>query len=83
MRALMDLGADIKKATDNGATALYIGAENGHEAVMRALLDSGAVVNQAVDDGTTPLSVSMTPVFNVAQGGYAAIVQLLRDAGAV
>ena len=47
------------------------------------LIEAGADVNSAKDDGATPLSISMTPVVNVAQGGHAAIVQILKDGGAV
>jgi ankyrin repeat protein len=75
VRALMDLGADINKATDNGATALYIGAENGHEAVMRALMELAADVNKARDNGGTPLLIA-------AQVGHEAIVRALIEAGA-
>jgi hypothetical protein len=46
------------------------------------LIKAGADVN-AVRDYGTPLSVAMTRVVNVAQGNHAAIVQLIRDAGAV
>ena len=49
---------------------------------MRALLEAGADGNKAPDDGDTPLSISLTPVANVAQGVHAAIVKILRDAGA-
>ena len=38
VRALMELGADINKARDDGVTPLYIGAQKGHEAVVRALI---------------------------------------------
>jgi hypothetical protein len=37
----------------------------------------------ATDDGSTPLSISMAPTANIAEGDHAAIVQILRDAGAV
>ena len=75
MRALIEAGADINKATDNGATALYIGAENGHEAVVRALIEAGADVNKARDNGGTPLLIA-------AQVGHEAIVRALIEAGA-
>ena len=38
MRALIELGADVNKAADNGGTPLFIAAEVGHEAVVRALI---------------------------------------------
>ena len=49
---------------------------------MRALLEADADGNKAPDDGDPPLSISLTPVANVAQGEHAAIVKILRDAGA-
>jgi ankyrin repeat protein len=38
VRALIELGADVNKAADNGGTPLFIAAEVGHEAVVRALI---------------------------------------------
>ncbi len=43
---------------------------------MRALIEAGADINKAEDAGATPL-------FIAAQQGHAAIIQILRDAGAV
>ena len=50
---------------------LYVGAQNGHEAVVRTLIEAGADVNKATDDGWTPLSIA---------AGHTAILQILRDA---
>ena len=80
---LINSGADINKAKDGIWTPLFIAAQEGHETVVRALIETGADVNKAKDNGVTPLSVSLIPVYNVDQGGHAAIVQILRDAGAV
>ena len=82
VRALIEAGADVNKARGDGVTPLLFAAYTGHEAVVRALIKAGADVN-AVGDYRTPLSVAMTRVVNVAQGNHAAIVQLIRDAGAV
>jgi ankyrin repeat protein len=49
--------------------------EFGQEAVERALIDLGADVNKADDRGITPLLIG-------GHLGQAAIVQILRDAGA-
>ena len=38
VRALIELGADVNQAKDDGVTALYIAAEKGREAVVRALI---------------------------------------------
>ena len=79
---MIEAGADVNKAGDIGATALLIAAQFGHEAMVRALIEAGADVNKA-RNGATPLSAAMTPVPNVARGNHEAIVQILRDAGAV
>ena len=49
MRALIEAGADVNKARDNGVTPLFIAAHKGHEAVVRALIEAGADVNKATD----------------------------------
>ena len=43
---------------------------------MRALIEAGADVNKMKDNGVTPL-------FFATRNGHAAIVQILKDAGAV
>jgi ankyrin repeat protein len=83
VRALIKMGVDVNKAGDGGSTALYIAAQQGCKAVVLALIEAGADVNKAADDGRTPLFVSMTLVRSGDQGGHAAIVQMLRNAGAV
>ncbi len=55
VRALIQAGAEINKAAENGETPLYTAAERGHEAVVRALIEAGADVNKSVNDGATPL----------------------------
>jgi ankyrin repeat protein len=57
VRALIELGADVNKARNDGVTPLYIAAQVGHEAVVRALIEAGVDVNRAADDGVTPLYV--------------------------
>ena len=42
MRALIDLGADFKNATDNGGTPLDAAVEKGHDAIVQILRDAGA-----------------------------------------
>ena len=49
--ALIELGAHVNKATDDGVTPLFIAAQDGHEAVVRALIELGADVNMAADGG--------------------------------
>ena len=55
VKALIEAGADVNKARDDGWTPLYTAASNGHEAVVKALIEAGADVNKADNDGKTPL----------------------------
>ena len=62
---------------------LFIAAGKDRKAVVRALIEAGTDFNKATDNGATPLSVSTTPAFNIAQGNHAAVVKMLKGAGAV
>lgn len=42
VRALMEAGADVNKATDDGETPLLQATFGGHEAVAQLLKDAGA-----------------------------------------
>eukprot|EP00982_Pelagococcus_subviridis_P015521 31407-Pelagococcus_subviridis.AAC.5 len=75
VRALIEAGADVNKANDNGTTPLFIAAQKGHEAVVKALMEAGAVVNKADNHGGTPLH-------GTARNGHEAVVKALVDAGA-
>ena len=75
VRVLTGLGADITAAANNGVTALYIAAWNGHEAVVAHLVSHGASVDQAKNDGATP-------VFFAALLGHTETVRTLADLGA-
>ena len=60
---MIELGADVNKAKNNGVTSLFSPAQFGHEAVVRALLQAGADVNKVEDSGATPL-------YMAAQNGH-------------
>lgn len=40
-------GADSESLDDEGCTAIYYGAEKGHEVIVKTLIDYGAKVNGA------------------------------------
>ena len=58
VRALLDRGADVNQADNDGTTPLIIVSGTGHVEVVRALLDRGADVNQATNNGGTPLMLA-------------------------
>ena len=43
MRALIEAGADVNKATDDGVTPLSIAAQNGYTAIVQILRDAELV----------------------------------------
>lgn len=59
----------------DGATSLFLAAQEGHVTVIRQLLSSGAKVNQAREDGTAPLWMA-------AQMGHSEVVKVLLLRGA-
>jgi len=62
----------VNMARDNGATPLFVAAQNGHETMVRALIEMGADVNKAMDDGVPPLLIA-------AYNGHEAVVRALID----
>lgn len=59
VRLLLDRGAEINFANENGATALWIAACNDREEVVSLLLRSGADASRRFNvDGTTALSTA-------------------------
>ena len=72
-----ELGADVNKANDGGATPLFIAAQEGHLDVVRCLgKELGADVDKAANDGVTPLSIA-------AQNGHLGVVRCLgKELGA-
>ena len=83
VKALIEAGADVNKAADDGETPLYTAASNGHEAVVTALIEAGADVNKADNGGKTPLySVTREGPGAMVSNGYEAVVKALIEAGA-
>jgi ankyrin repeat protein len=50
--------ADINKANKNGATPLFIAAQQGNESCLRLLVNQNANINQPTHDDTSPLAVA-------------------------
>ena len=75
VRRLLDRGADVNEADDDGGTPLFIASMYGYKEVCKLLLERGANVDQAKDTGETPL-------YRASREGYADICKLLLDRGA-
>ena len=76
VRCLLDGGAAVDAADDEGHTALMSAAAfNGHTDAVRLLIERGAQVNAADKNGNTALSLAQ-------KGKHTDIVQMLRAAGA-
>ena len=76
VRALIEVGADVNQARDEGATPLFIAAHKGHEAIVRALIEAGADVNKPWGGNV------VTPLCSAAENGNEAIVRALMELGA-
>ena len=72
---LVEYGASKDQVrTIDGATPLYIAAQNGHLEVVQFLVESGANIDQGrTHDGATPLLIA-------AQNEHLEIVHFLHDA---
>ena len=68
---LLQNGADHRKATDTGCTALHVAAQKGHPNVVRLLLDHGADKKAKTLHGATPFSLA-------ARAGNQEAIRLLK-----
>jgi len=73
--ALIESGADVRAAENDGTTALHWAAYAGDADLVAALLEAGADANAANRYGMTPLQAA-------AEGGFAESVSALLEAGA-
>ena len=76
VKDLIQWGAQVDKANNNGSPPLFTAAYKGHPDTVQALIDRGANVNQVrTTDGCTAL-------MEAASKGHTATVQTLIDRGA-
>jgi ankyrin repeat protein len=75
VKALLQAGADIDKATDKGGTPLMMASGQGHGAIVEVLIQAGADIDKVDING-------MTAVMAASQNGHSAIVEALIQAGA-
>ena len=56
MKLLLNNNADVNASrSDNGATPLYVAAQNGHTEVVKLLLDNNADINAMTHHGQKPI----------------------------
>ena len=70
MSLLLERGANVEAANENGMTALTAAAFGGHAAVVRALLERGAKKDVADKNGLTAAMLAQ-------QNGHAKVVAVL------
>jgi ankyrin repeat protein len=72
---LINAGADVNQAKDNGCSPVFIAAQKNHMTVLATLLKAGADVNSRKDDGCTPLCIA-------AHHGHEGVLVALLEGGA-
>ena len=72
---MLDRGAEIERAKEDGATLLWISCANGHANSARLLWERGARIHRANKKGETPL-------YAACAGGHLQATQLLLVLGA-
>ncbi|MDM2172972.1 ankyrin repeat domain-containing protein [Mycobacteroides abscessus] len=77
-RHLIDSGADVNAADDDGSTPLHAAVADDSVEIVRYLLDAGADLEHANNKGETPLNVAVGNTTSNA----GEIIQFLRDRGA-
>ena len=75
VQALLDRGAEVNSAKEDGATPLMLAAQDGHRGGRGLLLAKGAQVNARDNNGITALMLA-------SQGGQREVKKLLLRAGA-
>lgn len=75
VRTLLDAGAEVNAANDDGFTALMAASVKGHTDIAKLIIKAGADVNAQTNDRFTALMYA-------SQYGHTEIVELLKKAGA-
>lgn len=57
--SLLEAGAEVNQANNNGKTPLMAAAQEGHEKVVKALLEAGADIEAKNKNGDTALTLAV------------------------
>lgn len=82
---LLDAGADVKRTTESGDTALHAAAAANEPVTIALLVSKGAVIDARNKAGQTPLSLTLPRKSERGPGfaGYPEAEALLRRLGAM
>ena len=75
VKILLEKGADVTVATNDGLTPLHIASSNGHIEVVKMLLEKGANIIVTSNDGCSPLYLA-------SSNGHIEVVKVLLEKGA-
>jgi hypothetical protein len=79
---LLELGADVNKATSSIGTPLHAAADSHNAAHARLLLQHGARVNELNKDKLTPLELALRGCNNIDIEDMVLLAKVLLEAGA-
>ncbi|WYZ43460.1 hypothetical protein EsH8_VI_001159 [Colletotrichum jinshuiense] len=74
VKFLLERGADVTVATNDGRTPLYTASQNGHPEIIKLLLDKGADITVVTKHGQTPLHAA-------SENSHPEVVRLLIELG--
>lgn len=83
VKMLIDLGADVKAANNQGDTALHGAAFLGYGTVVRHLLERGAVLNARNKSGQTPYRIALGIMVTQMFFSHPETAAVLKDAGGI
>ena len=83
VQCLVEHGAKIDRADNDGVTALSLAASSGNLGVAEYLIDHGAEVNKAANDGSTPLHVVAATGHELSPQHHLQMISMLLAFGAL
>jgi ankyrin repeat protein len=79
VRRVVELGADVRQATEGGDQPIHLAAEYGRGFLIPLLLDLGADVNARCGEGKTPLILAAQNLWNGPSEALTALLAVHAD----